>query len=59
MAFYEVPGRDTATYEFVREHSSGRWLLEDMKDFRTPNLMNPSEITLDDFLLFDFATTNE
>jgi hypothetical protein len=54
---YEAPLSDIATYIFIRETSSDPWMLKDMADFSSPNLMNPNEVTLDDFLLFDLEIT--
>jgi hypothetical protein len=46
-------GSDTTTYIFVKEAQAGQWMLDDKVNFRSPNLMNPSEITLDDFILIE------
>lgn len=56
---YDISQSDTATYIFLRETPSNRWMLEDMNEFTVPDLMNPNEIKLDDFLLFDWDVVEQ
>ncbi len=53
MTPHGVVQTNIATYVFLRESPNNPWLLDDIQDYDSPNYMNPSMVTLDDYLLFD------